>query len=816
MSQINYEDRVNIHDSTYELQGDKKIISVDIDNDNDLDLLVYNTVHFSQIYWYENVNGDFTHNPRHFIGELNYLDNVVIGNIDGDGLLDVVAFSSLDRVIVWFKNLNENNFSEQQEIIALPDQFSRPTSAYLEDIDEDGKLDVIFGTENGGGLYSMKNLGEGVFENPISITNQINGTVRTIKLFDINNDGKKDIFLGMSNGNLYFLQKFDNELFGNPDLIDSNSAFGIGFDFLDFNNDDIVDIIIADEYNERLGYINTFINSNTDEISFSNFILIQNFDEIVNIKVKDHDNDGFDDIYVTIQNELLFLKNTGDGALENPVTISNYLNFPLHFVVEDFDSDQFPDIIVCSTASSSQIPSRVSVFYHTSNNNYFEQYIDYNFKVGKNIFVKDFDNDGNLDIINLGLSSLVWFQNRENLELSSYKIIKESILGQNEVILEIIIEDLNNDGFLDFIATYEGKRTMKVFINDQNNNFINTTQFNFQYPDQFNSIKVWDFDEDGFKDIFFLNNDSTTRLYWIKNLNGLNFESLENRQQIELPDSFYHIIKYEFDDINNDGLIDIIGGSDNSSIDWFKNLGNNNFQSFIIQNSLQISDFVLYDFNNDGHTDILVYENEGNLESPITYFKNNQNETFTSNVIDQQIASSMTLDDINNDGLTDIIAVSEEYNNNQGDKIFYYLNNGQGFDSKTVIEHFNNHYSQRGVNTIDLNNDGKRELITSHFSIFLGKYLNNSVLEIEDYTSNSYNHFTLYPNPFSETINWFDNRNSQNNSIYLIQIKDLTGNSIYQNTLKNNHLDLKFLSKGVYLFTIQSNGNSSTYKIIKK
>lgn len=48
-----------------------------------------------------------------------------------------------------------------------------------------------------------------------------------------------------------------------------------------------------------------------------------------------------------------------------------------------------------------------------------------------------------------------------------------------------------------------------------------------------------------------------------------------------------------------------------------------------------------------------------------------------------------------------------------------------------------------------------------------------------------------------------------------IEIFDLTGQKIYSGSTPNTYLDLAFLKKGIYIFNIENNGKSASYKIIK-
>jgi len=71
----------------------------------------------------------------------------------------------------------------------------------------------------------------------------------------------------------------------------------------------------------------------------------------------------------------------------------------------------------------------------------------------------------------------------------------------------------------------------------------------------------------------------------------------------------------------------------------------------------------------------------------------------------------------------------------------------------------------------------------------------------------------IYPNPFNDFVSI---NSSTDYDIYL-QIENLLGKTVFKSSLKaHNHIDLSFLSKGIYIFKITEKNNEITKKIIKQ
>jgi hypothetical protein len=91
----------------------------------------------------------------------------------------------------------------------------------------------------------------------------------------------------------------------------------------------------------------------------------------------------------------------------------------------------------------------------------------------------------------------------------------------------------------------------------------------------------------------------------------------------------------------------------------------------------------------------------------------------------------------------------------------------------------------------------------------------NSTLKTEDV--NSLNDLMVYPNPFTDHLYFEIPENL--NSDYTLSITDFSGKQIHSQFCKANDLkkiDLSFLPKGIYIFSIEVDGKIVSKKVIKK
>lgn len=122
---------------------------------------------------------------------------------DGDGLRDLLIGQSSN--IVFYKNVgneSEPEFNDPVELTNSDGSFPSRSSPYVIDWDEDGKKDMVIGTENGN-VFFYRNIGtekSPELANAEEIELEFREVERSyrhrLEITDWNNDGKIDILVG--------------------------------------------------------------------------------------------------------------------------------------------------------------------------------------------------------------------------------------------------------------------------------------------------------------------------------------------------------------------------------------------------------------------------------------------------------------------------------------------------------------------------------------------------------------------------------------------------------------------------------------------
>lgn len=145
--------------------------------------------------WIEHLDGNGTFGNPQTIPEnpTTMSQTIVLGDMDGDGLLDIVVSASAasDRSITWYRNQGSGVFSSPNVVIT---SFSNALGIAVGDIDGDGDLDIVSGTSNTGVTSWFENLdGQGGFGAPIPIGTVGMYNILRLHLVDIDGDGDLDL-----------------------------------------------------------------------------------------------------------------------------------------------------------------------------------------------------------------------------------------------------------------------------------------------------------------------------------------------------------------------------------------------------------------------------------------------------------------------------------------------------------------------------------------------------------------------------------------------------------------------------------------------
>lgn len=167
----------------------------DIDGDGDLDIVIGSTT-LNRLSWFENIDGQGSFSGPKPIGSSDASNlRLQLGDINGNGFLDIVADFGMveDRSLVWFENLEGlGNYSEAKNLVSNINIIWGP---FIIDVDNDGDMDII--STDLGELLWLENLdGLGDFGDPIVIKESATWHP---SIYDVNEDGNIDVVLFCGN-----------------------------------------------------------------------------------------------------------------------------------------------------------------------------------------------------------------------------------------------------------------------------------------------------------------------------------------------------------------------------------------------------------------------------------------------------------------------------------------------------------------------------------------------------------------------------------------------------------------------------------------
>lgn len=437
-----------------------------------------------------------------------------------------------------------------------------------------------------------------------------------------------------------------------------------------------------------------------------------------------------------------------------------------------------------------------------------------------NVASADVDNDGDMDLIITGTSSISGGVNTTlylndgmgNFTASIQPAIVDVYTGAAE------FADVDNDGDQDLLITGNTSQTVttaNLYLNDGMGNFTLASGTPFEASIA-GDIDFGDIDGDGDLDLIMSGKNSLEALFvklYINN--GSSSFSLSNGSSF-IPVWFSST---EFIDVDNDNDLDLlICGRDASNISITTLYLNNGSGVFTTASGTPFigarqGKIAFGDTDNDGDQDILITGSSNGQNIAAFYINNGSSFSLLPNTPFPGVSlHSSTFADFNNDGKLDLLHIGAAVGGLIG---HIYENTGSNnfilVDSTTIAANYN------GSNVVsDFNGDNKLDFITtgtSFTSPFHAPkiYFNQTNVLSTNESINEKLVLNVFPNPTNGLINIEMNFNSFSD----VKIYDLMGRAIFQNSYKESSFSIDLNSpSGVYLLHISNDKSNYNRKII--
>ncbi len=312
------------HVISADLESSNVLYVFDFDNDDDLDIMVYQHDAF---YFYYN-DGAQNFSRKTMLEALGAEHSfITYGDFNGDSYDDIISWPS--DSITWYDSSGPTPFVSNTTI-----GYSGLAYYISADLDNDRDLDFIARDTVSQQVYVLQNnAGQTMTQIPInfeldSISVGVPVNTRSKITTDIDRDGDLDIVAYSSFNNVGKVYWFEND--GNfsytKHTLDTNGGLKWFITTDDINGDGFNDIIVTDYENDKVIW---YENNSTQ--NFTKHVIDQVFDDPLGISLNDLDNDGDKDIVVNsyFDDTLFWLenmqtsKNIGDHAYQSP-NLGNY------------------------------------------------------------------------------------------------------------------------------------------------------------------------------------------------------------------------------------------------------------------------------------------------------------------------------------------------------------------------------------------------------------------------------------------------------------------------------------------------------------
>ena len=603
----------------------------DLDNDGAPDIAFENG-------WLENhdAKGDFS--IRHAFAPVDGFSasRIKLTDVGADGDLDILLFSG-DRLI-----LHEN--VDQRFQLAADVVVEHLSDAA--DTDHDGDVDVIARDVMTNSIWFHENLGDrfDVSSWPRSVDSPHASWDRLgtsfVNFADVDGDGWDDIvadgWWGPSD-RLVVIENRGNGTFGPSKTIFS----GFGPRLSDFDQDGDLDII---------AYGPSSFTENLGEFRFAAGLEVDDFSKVA----ADINGDGVPDFVHDatrwFDGKAGEIHTAGSTPLREPSHVS-IVRSEWDFAeiwsgaIGDVDNDGLPELI---HPGRSLTGNSLFMFEFSQNKWRNEGEVARLSSHTSHVELQDMNGDGHLDVVIGDFDSYSWLENNGKGRFAQERIILSERIGS---IMDVVLKDLNSDGWLDVIYTARGgpgasggiDLTVKL---SNRGNFTSVVRYNRNIG----SLDVADIDADGDLDVFITVFGRTDRTaIWFENIDGV----------LEPPASLgeigYVFGETDFVDLNLDGQLDFVMKNNAGKIAW---------ASGIFGDPVRFSDGPEYlwivsivDIDRDGDRDVLARE-----RNDFVWFENlNGRGIFGPSQpfgLSQTVITDLIVNDIDQNGFPDLFITS--------------------------------------------------------------------------------------------------------------------------------------------------------------
>ena len=701
----------------------------DLDGDGDLDVVVANNG-MNKYYLNDGDSDPFDSivSGSDLGTDSDNTRSIQIGDIDGDGDLDVVAGNTGVENKYYLNDGDADPFDSVGAGTAIGTDTDTTYSICLGDLDGDGDLDVVSGNAGQNNKYYL-NDGDGAPFDSVAGGSSIGIDVANtvfITLGDLDGDNDLDVIVAdWSATNKYYLNDGDANPFDTAGAgidIGTDTDDTVAVQVGDIDGDGDLDVVTAnDSGNTNKYYLNDGDSNPFDSVGAGTAIGTD-IDGTYSIQLADVDTDGDLDVVTgnIVATNKLYL-NDGDAApfdsVGNGKAIGGESDTTYYLQIGDVDNDGDLDIVTAENGVTNKYYSNIgsaSPFADVTAGTDVGTDADDTYSIS----IADIDGDGDLDVIsgNLGATNK-YYPNDGDSDPFSGVGAGTDIGTDTDDTTSIVAADIDGDGDLDVIAGNSGQ-TNKYYVNDGDSDPFSGVGAGTDIgtdTDTTCSIAIADLDGDGDLDVA-AGNDGQTNKYYVNDGDSAPFNGIGAGTDIGTDtDTTFSI---QLADLDGDGDLDVITGNSGVTNKYYLNDGDASPFNTIGAGTAIGTDtdttrsISVVDLDGDNDLDVV----SGNVGQTNKYYSND-GDTNPFDAIGAGTAIGTDTDDtwslmiIDIDGDGDLDVVSGNYA--QEDK--FYLNDGDsapftGITAGTDIG--TDTANTRTIAAVDIDGDGDSDVVS--------------------------------------------------------------------------------------------------------
>ncbi len=505
----------------------------DIDADG-LDDLVLVTHNEHRLYCMRQESPGVWSSPEPISGSMLWPYDFAVGDIDSDGLPDVVEMDWSGE-LAWYKNMGSYFDPEPRFISNRP----YPREGKFTDFNGDGKIELFVGHHNGNGIWMYEYAAEsGSWTETLVLAGN---SMEELSFVDTDYDGYFELIADIDHR--IMMSRFNGEIWEQSMLFDTGSQIS---DFLVIQNPTSLEVILS---RNSANSVSSWKSSDSGWYQDWN----QNVQGALYVELVELYEDGIPFLVLTksIGGEvrLVPLEFADDLSNSTPIN-SNNTDAPWRAVWAQIDSDAELEVVVAGSGSNSV------VWYDHSGGNLWSSArpITQNVINPSYLEVGDLDGDGDDDflITAQGESRVLWIESLGGGQFSNIKTIS-TVLNSPSMSRWV---DLDNDLDLDVVTISAGDRRVVSQLNNGSQQF--SPVLNIVAPSDHVPVDLefGDVDDNGLVDVLI---GYQYELGVAKQVSSGNFEyTTIGKHSFPGESQIHNLQKVLLHDLNGDGQLDVI------------------------------------------------------------------------------------------------------------------------------------------------------------------------------------------------------------------------------------------------------------------